>query len=79
MFGLEHQRMPALRAHVFVAAVAIGELFVIVLAEKARQRMTHARERPVFGEIRGSTPALPAVVRGLFEDVVVDAMPPQET
>lgn len=33
--GVEQQRVAALCAHVFVAAVAIGELLVSVLAEKA--------------------------------------------
>jgi len=39
---VEEQRMPALRADVFVTAVAIGELLVVVLAEKTRQRVTNA-------------------------------------
>jgi len=79
VLGLEQQRMPALRAHVFVTAVAIGELLVIVLAEEARQRVTHARDRSVFGQVFGSAAASPRRSFGLLEDVVVDVMAPQET
>jgi hypothetical protein len=42
--GIEQQRVSALRADVFVTAVAIGELLVVVLAEEARQRMTNASD-----------------------------------
>jgi len=76
---IEQQRMPALRADVFVTAVAIGELLVIVLAEEARERVTHARDRSVFGQVFGSAAASPRRPFGLLEDVVVDVMAPQET
>jgi hypothetical protein len=79
VFGIEQQRMPALRAHVFVAAVAIGELFVIVRAEKTRQRVPNARDRPILGQIPGSTAAPSLVAAGLFEDAVINVMAPEET
>ena len=79
LFSVEQQRMPALRADVFVTTVAIGELLVIVLAEEARQRMPHARERLVFSQILGAAAAPPRRPLGLLEDVIVDVMPPQET
>jgi hypothetical protein len=63
VLGLEQQRMPALRAHVFVTAVAIGELLVIVRAEKTRQRVTHARDRPILGQVAGAAAAPPACPR----------------
>ena len=59
MFGIEQQRMPALRADVFMTAVAIGELFVVVLPQEARQRMPDARDRSIFSQVVGSTPAPP--------------------
>ena len=77
--GIEQQRMPALRAHVFVAAVAIGQLLVIVLAEKTRQCVAHPCHRPILGQVVSAAAAPPAVPAGVFEDVVVDVMPPQET
>jgi hypothetical protein len=76
---IEQQRMPALRADVFVTAVAIGELLVIVLAEKTRQRVTNAGDRAIFGEVFGSATAAPPVTACLLEDVVVNVMAPQET
>jgi hypothetical protein len=76
---LEQQRMPALRAHVFVTAVAIGELLVVVLAEETGQRVTHARDRSIFRQVFGSAPASPRRSFGLLEDVVVDVMAPQKT
>jgi hypothetical protein len=79
VFGLEQQRMAALRADVFVAAVAIRELLVIVLAEKARQRVPHARDRAILRQIRSATPAVAAFAGGLLEHVVIDVMAPQET
>ena len=79
VFGFEHQRMPALRAHVFVAAVAIGELLVIVLAEKTRQRVTNPGDRAVLGQVPGAAAAPAPVAGGLLEDVVVDVVAPQET
>jgi hypothetical protein len=42
--GVEQERMSALRADVFVTAVAIGEFLVVVLAEEARQRVTNASD-----------------------------------
>jgi hypothetical protein len=76
---LEEQRMPALRAHVFVTAVAISELFVVVLAEEARQCVANARDGSIFGQVFGAAPASPVVAARLLEDVVVDVVPPQET
>jgi hypothetical protein len=76
---LEQQRMPALRAHVFVTAVAIGELLVVVLAEEARQRVTHASDRSVFRQVLESAAASPRRSLDLLEDVIVDVMAPQET
>jgi hypothetical protein len=74
---IEQQRMTALRAHVFMAPVAIGELLVIVLAEKARQRVPHARQRSIFRKIFGPAAALPPGIR-LLENMIVDVMSPQE-
>jgi hypothetical protein len=37
VLGVEEQRMPALRADIFVTAVAIGEFLVVVVAEETRQ------------------------------------------
>jgi hypothetical protein len=76
---IEQQRMPALRADVFMTAVAIGELFVIVPAEEARQCVTNASGGPIFLEVFGSAPASPRVTVRCFENVVVDVMAPQET
>jgi hypothetical protein len=76
---LEQQRMPALRADVFMTAVAIGELLVVVLAEEARQRVTHAGDRSIFGQVFGAAAAPPRPPLGLLEDVVVDVMAPKET
>jgi len=73
---LEQQRMPALRADVFVAPVAIGELLVGVLAEKARERVTHARDREVFAQVIGAASASPVTGAGLLERVVVDVVAP---
>jgi len=76
--GVEQEGMPALRAHVFVAPVAVGELLVIVLPEKARQRMTDARSRPVFRQIVRSTPAPPPLALSPFESMVINVMSPNE-
>jgi hypothetical protein len=73
---LEQQRMPALCAHVFVTAVAIGELLVVVLAEEAGQRVTDPRDRAVLGQVFGAAPASASRPLGLLEDVVVDVMAP---
>jgi hypothetical protein len=79
VLGVEEQRMPALRAHVFMTAVAIGQLLVVVLAEETRQRMPHARDRSIFRQVFGAAPAPPVAAARLLEDVVVDVMAPQET
>jgi hypothetical protein len=79
VLGIEQQRMPALRADVLVAAVAIGELLVVMLAEKTRQRVTNTGDRSILSQVFGSTPAPPVVAARLLEDVVVDVMAPQET
>ena len=78
MLRVEEQRKPALRADVFVIAVAIGELFVIVLAEEARQRVTNVRDGFILTEVLGpaSTPARRA--GHLLEDVVIDVMSEDE-
>lgn len=70
--------MTALSADVFVAAVPIGQLFVIVLAQEARQRVPDPCNRSIFGEVIGSTPAPPVVAHRLLENVIVDMMAPQE-
>jgi hypothetical protein len=75
----EQQRMPALRADVFVAAVAIGKLLVVVLAEEARQRVTHTRDRSILRQVFGSAAAPSRRHLGLLENVVVDVVAPQET
>lgn len=77
VFGVEQQRVPALRADVLMPAVAIGQLLVVVLAEETRQRVPHPRERAVLAQVLAAAPAPPVVARGLLEDVVVDVMPPQ--
>lgn len=73
----KQQRMPALDADVFVTAVAIGELLVVVRAEKAGQRMAHPGDRPVLGEVRRAAPAAPVAVSGLLEHVVVHLVAPK--
>src|SRR5262245_41276898 len=77
--GVEQQRMPALRADIFVTAVAIDELFVVVLAEKARQRVTNAGNRSVFSEVLGTATAMPSLPIRVLEDVIVNVMAPDET
>ena len=79
VLGIEQQGMSALRADVFVTAVAIGELLVVMLAEKTRQRVTNARDRSILGQVFGSAPAPPVVAARLLEHVVVDVMAPEET
>ena len=76
---IEEQRVAALRADVLVAAVAVGELLVIVLAEKARQGVTNACDGTVLRQIFGSASAASRVSVHLLENVVVDVMAPQET
>ena len=60
MLLFKEQRVAALRADVFVAPVAIGELLVVMLAEKARQRVAHARDGQVFAQVisPASTPPM---------------------
>src|SRR5688500_17931949 len=74
---LKEQRVAALRADVFVAPVAVGELLVVMLAEKARQRMADSRDGQVFAQVIGPTSALPMIGVGLPEHVVVDVVAPQ--
>ncbi len=76
MRRLKQQRVPALNADVFVAAVAIGEFLVVMLAEKAGQRMPDPCDREIFAEIRRPAPAAP-MAGGVLEHVVVDMVPPQ--
>ena len=78
VLGVEEERMAALRADVFVTAVAIGELFVVVLAEKARERVTNAGRRSIFRQVLGSASTPPSRTISLLEDVIVDVMPPHE-
>ena len=78
MLCIEQQRMAALRAHVFMAAVAIREFFVIVLAEKTLQRVADTGDRAILGEVIRAASALAFVTGRLLEDVVVDVMPPKE-
>ena len=59
VFGVEEQRMPALRADIFVTAVAIGEFLVVVLAEKTRQGVTNSCDRSIFGKVLGPATAAP--------------------
>jgi hypothetical protein len=77
-FG-KQQRMAALHAHVFMTAVAIGQLLVVMLAEKARQRVPHPRDRAVFCQVAGAAPAPPVSVCRRLEDLVVDVMSPHRT
>jgi hypothetical protein len=77
VLGVEQQWMAALRADVFVTAVAIGELLVVVLAEKTRQRVANTRDRSIFSQVFGSAPAPPVVAARLLEDVVVNVMTPE--
>jgi|SRR5687767_14097461 len=75
--GVEQQRMSALRADVFMTPIALGELLVMMLAEKARERVTHAGNRAIFGQVVAAAPAPPVAIGRRLEDVVVDVMPPQ--
>jgi len=79
VFGVEEQRMPALRADIFVTAVAIGEFLVVVVAEKTRQGVTNVRDRTILGEVLGPATAAPPFSIRLLEDVIVDVMAPEET
>ena len=76
---IKQQRMPALRADVFVTAVASGELLVIVLAEKTRQGVPDVRQRAILGEVVRAASAFPAAAFCLFENVVVHVMTEQKT
>ena len=62
-----------------MAAVAVGELLVVVLAEEARQRVPHARQRAILGEVLRPASAAARFAGGLLEDVVIDVVTPQET
>ena len=73
---VEQQWMAALDADVLVAAVPVRQLLVVMLAEKARQRMSYARERSIFGQVVAAAAAPPVAVRRRFENVVVDVMSP---
>ena len=79
MLRVEQQRMAALRADVFMAAVAIGKLLVIVLPEKTRQCMADAGDRAILGEVIGAASTLAPVAGRLLEHVVVDVMAPEKT
>ena len=74
----EDQRVAALHAHVFAAAIPIRERNVAVLAEKARQGMPHTGQRPVPIEVLRPAPTAP---RGQLrrEVVIVDLMSPEST
>lgn len=77
VFGVEQERVPALDAHIFMAPVAVGQLFILMLAEEARQRVTDARDRSVLAQVSGPAPAPPVTARRPFEDVIVDVMSPE--
>lgn len=79
VLGVEQQRVAAPGAHVFVAAVAVGEFLVVVLAEEARQRMPHPGDRAVFGQVVTAAPAPPVAAIRALEGVIVDVMAPEET
>ena len=68
--------MPALGADIFVTAVAIGELLVVVLAEKARQGVTNVCDRTILGEVLRPASAAPPLSIRLLEGVIVDVMAP---
>jgi hypothetical protein len=74
VLGIEQQRMPALGAHIFMTSVAVRELFVGVLAEKARQGMTNVGDGSILGQVVHATAAVAAAALRLFEDVVIDMM-----
>lgn len=69
--------MPALDAHILVALVAVGQPFVLMLAEETRQRVAHPRDRAVFAKIFGPASAPPVTLSRPLEDLVVDMMPPE--
>ena len=75
----KEQWVAALRADVFVAAIAIGELLVVMLAEKARQRVAHSRDGQVFAQVISPASAPPMIGVGLPEHVVIDVMSPYST
>jgi hypothetical protein len=72
----KEQRVTALHADVFMAAVAIGQLLVMVLAEETRQGVPDVRDRAVFGQVARAAAAPPAIGVRCLEDVVVDVMSP---
>lgn len=78
MVRVEQQRMAALCAHIFMAPVAIGELFVIVLAQETRQRVTNVRDRAIFGKVLGAAPARALLTRRVLEQMVIDVVAPDE-
>jgi hypothetical protein len=61
-----------------MAPVAIGEFFVGVFAEEARQRVSHACNRSIFGQVGSAASALPLLMVGLLENAVIDVMAPQK-
>jgi hypothetical protein len=77
VFGVEEQWMTTLNAHVFVASVAFGQPFILMLTEEARQCVPHASHRAVLAKILGPATAPPVTLSRLPEDVVVDMMPPE--
>lgn len=79
VFGVKQQRMAALHADVLVTAVTVDELFVIVLAEETRQRVTDVRQRAIFRQVIGAATTAPADVGRLLENVIVDVMTPNKT
>jgi hypothetical protein len=76
MRRLEQQRMSALHAHVFVAAVAISELLVLMRAEEAGECVPDSRGRQILAEVCRPAPAAP-MTGGMLEHVIVDVMSPQ--
>lgn len=61
MLLFKEQRVAALRADVFVAPVPVGQLFVVMLAEKARQCVPHSGDRKVFAQVISAASAPPMI------------------
>jgi hypothetical protein len=76
VFGIEQERVAALHAHVFMAAVTLGEFLVLMFAEETRQGVPHARDRSIFREIVCAAPAPPLRAGCRFEPAIVDVVSP---
>lgn len=73
----KQQRMAADHADVLMLAVAIGQPRVGVVAEETRERVAHARDRSVLGQVVRTTSAPPQSACGGSEDAIVHVMTPQ--